>query len=325
MAKLQRLSFRLPLKALAYSGALLAIGAAVLGGTAWAYGPAVAHAGYLAIMLLLSPARALRPSVRAIAALWAVIVSIAGFLAGEFGEGVPLIGLVVVCLVQGLFRLGEVASLTRSPVNFVVFAGIAQTDTQLWQVALGSVIGAACMLGIAQLMPPKRALPPPSRTAPERIAYGLMLAAGSVLIVLVSDALHFPFASWALLSFCMILAVGADQRRARARDRTIGTIVGAAAAVLVALLPDPAPFVVAVAAMFLCVAYLREGNYTLFVTFLTPAILLTSHPEGSMLALGAGRIEAILLSVVVAVICSAIAQWLGARLRAAGTWEVRRQ
>lgn len=302
-----RFPVALSVRTIAYSAAMVLGAAIVLFGTRWAFGAPVAQACYLAIMLLLSPARALQVRVRILAAGWAVLVSIAGFLVGSLGLWPTLVGLIAVCLVQGFFRLGEVASMTRSPANFIAFAGIATTDAALWHVVLGSVLGALFMLCLAWAMPEKEPLPPASTTPLERLEYGLMLAAGSIVIVLLAEWLDFQFASWALLSFCLVLAVGTDNRRSRARDRMIGTIVGAVCATLATLLPAPVPLAIAGLSMFLCVAYLRAGNYTLFVTFLTPAILLTTSSELSALSVGIGRVEAVLGSIIVAVGCS----WTG--------------
>ena len=83
-------------------------------------------------------------------------------------------------------------------------------------------------------------------------------------------------------------------------ERVVGTVIGAIAATVIALTPAPIPIVVAVVATILCVAYLRQGNYTLFVAFLTPAVLLTTSADASAVALGVGRVEAVLVTGMLA-------------------------
>lgn len=72
---------------LLYAAAVVAVGAIVLFGTSWAFGAAVAHSFYVTLMLLQSPARALRGNVRVLAAGWAVVVSVAGFLIARMISG----------------------------------------------------------------------------------------------------------------------------------------------------------------------------------------------------------------------------------------------
>lgn len=289
---------------LIYAAAIVFGAGIVLFGINWVFGAAVVHACYLTIMLLQSPARALQGRVRVFAAGWAVLVAIAGFLIGSLGLWPTLIGLAVVALGQGFFRLGEIASMTRSPANFVIFAGLAATGAGLWHVVLGSVLGALFVLFLARFLPRKDQDPDSFSSARDRLMYGIMLAAGSVVIVLLAHWLNFPYANWALLSFCLVLSVGSGNRRAKAGKRMAGTIIGAAIAALAALLPDPLPLVVVGLAAFLCVAYLREGNYILFVSFLTPAILLTIPSELTALELGIDRVEAVVVAVIIALMCS---------------------
>jgi len=131
-----------------------------------------------------------------------------------------------------------------------------------------------------------------------------VLAAGAVTIVGLAEWAQFPFAGWALLSLCMILTVGVDDRLTRSLHRVAGTIVGAVLATLVSFAPAHWPLVVAAVATVLCVAYLREGNYTLFIALLTPVVLLTSTTDLDPVQRGIGRIEAVLAAAVVAVVLS---------------------
>lgn len=272
-------------------------------------GTQAAHAGYLTLLLLLSPARNLPLRVRALAVVWGVAVAMVGFLIGPFGL-LPILGvLVIVCLVQGVFRVSETGVMMRSPVNLVAFASMASStvDTQLWQVATGALVGGALALGVGGLLGAPHSLPVERPAILHRLGTGLTLAIGSALIVLVAEIVHFPYPGWALLSLCMILAVDESRQEERAWNRVQGAVFGAVLATLASLLPDPIPSVIAVVCAVLCVAYLRVGQYMLFVTFLTPPILLATVSEHTPYWLAAERVGAVLAAVVIAFGCRWVA------------------
>lgn len=149
-----RFTFALSASAITYSLTLVGAVVLILGAAWMLIGPATAHAGYLAIMFLLSPARAPGLRMRAAVAGWAVLVATLGFMVGPLGLWPTLIVLVVICVIQGLFTVGEVASLTRSPVNFIAFAGLSHAEAELWQVILGSVIGAVFVVALVAFLTP---------------------------------------------------------------------------------------------------------------------------------------------------------------------------
>lgn len=279
---------------------VIAVGA-VLTPVALLIGPNTAQSAFVTIMLLLSPLRAAHSSTRFAAAGLAVVVALTGFLLGPLGAVALFPALIAVSLAQAFFRIGDVATMTRAPVNLLAFAGLATTGAELWQVVLGTVIGAAFTLLLARLLPPSER-PPTTGSVRDRLIDGAILAVGAVLIVGLGELLDFPFTGWALLSFAMIVTVGGDRRTARSLDRVAGTIVGALAATLVSFAPAPWPLAAAVLCGLLSVAYLRQGSYAVFVTFLTPAVLLTSTTDLAPLQLGIGRIEAVLAAAVIAML-----------------------
>lgn len=300
------LSLRIGPSAWKYAFLLVGAAAAILGLCFVLIGPNTAQAGYLSIMMLLSASRAPSARYRVLAALWAVAIAMLGYLIGPLGLGVTLAVLALVAVAQGLFKVGEIAFMTRSPVNFMAFATVSHTEVALWQVLLGALIGAGFIVALTSLLPAKTDGTWLHVSVRSRVWYGLMVATGATLIVVLAELTGFAHVSWALLSFCMILAVGADQRTSRAIHRLVGSLVGVFIATLAAFLPGPGPLIAALIALLLCVAYLREGNYALFVTFLTPAVLLTTASDASAFALGAYRLEAVLVATVVAVLCSAL-------------------
>lgn len=307
------ISLRLSVSALRGALVLVAAVGIVVGLSAVAIGPNTAQAAYVAILFLLSPSRSRDARIRLWAAIAAVGVAVAGYLIGPLGMPAVVLGLVIVGVVQARFRLGDVSGMSRAPVNFMAFAALSETGAALWQVLLGSVIGAAFILLLARVLPPSAHEPAPS-TRRARAEYGITLILGVIVIVLGAELLDFPYVAWALLSFCMVLSVGADQRARRTLERIVGTLIGAVAATLLALAPAPVPIIAAVVATVLCVAYLRQGNYTLFVAFLTPSVLLTTGADAGALALGVGRIEAVVVAGVLAVVLTSAVASAGVAL-----------
>lgn len=286
----------------------------VFGTTGALIGPTSASAGYLTLLFLMGAMRIADPRKRIYAALWALAVSVIGYCVGSLGLTAILIALVFVSLVQGLLRFGEIAVLTRSPVNLIAFTTFGQAGAAPVPLLSGVVIGCVFVLLIAQLVPARGRDPETTLDLKSRLSHGITTALGSVLIVWVSESLGFSYTSWALLSFCMILTVGSDQRTTRAWHRVIASVGGTIAAALISLLAAPWPLVVAAVCGILCVAYLRSGKYALFVLFLTPAVLLTTSSELAMWKLGLYRIEAVLFAAAVALACNFLERLISARL-----------
>lgn len=308
-----RLSAALPPKAILFAALLVAVAALVLGGSQAIIGPNTATSGYLTILFLLSVVRADTWRARLLSAGWSLAVALLGFLVGGFGLWVTLAALVLVSLVQGFVAIGETALLTRSPVNLLAFATLGQSGAEIWQVLLGTLIGSAVILGLAGLAKNRDTAPHIVVPARARIGYSVATAVGAALIVLGSELIGFQYATWTVLSFTIMLSVGADQRTSRGYQRVLGSIIGAIAAVLIAMLPAPFPLIAAVICLVLCVAYINVGNYTLFILYLTPAVLLTTASEHSLVVLGLYRIEAVLIASALALAFSFVLDYFSRR------------
>lgn len=312
----------LPRQTIVYALILLVASLVVLGATRYFIGSNAAQAGYLAILLLLSPARAMPIKWAIGAAAWTVAVAMAGFYVGTTGHlWAILIGLAAVSMVQGLFSIGQVASMTRSPVNFIAFSALAASGAVWWHVLVGSIVGVAVITLMSVLFPPKNlktddvALQAPAPMVPlhQRIDSGFLVGTGAIILVLIGEYTPYSHTDWALLSYCLIVAVGFDNRFSRASERLIGTVIGATIATLVSLLPMPWPWVAAAVSMVLCVAYLRNNNYAMYVAFLTPTVMLTATTDDSTFHAGLGRIGAVLMAAVLALCLG----WLTLRLEPA--------
>lgn len=311
--------FALPWRSVLFAVAAVAAAALVLGASRVWIGPNTTHAGFLTMLLLLGIARVPSWRSRLVAAAWAFAVAMLGFFVGPLGLWATLVAVVAVSLVQGLLKLGEIAILTRSPVNLLAFAAVGEGGGELWQVLLGTVIGTGLVLAAAAFAPIKTREVNQAASVRDRLDYGVATAVGAVLIVLFAELTGFGYAGWMMLSFCVILAVSFDAQFARAADRVAGSLAGVAATVLFALLPAPIPVVAAVFCLVASVAYIQAGKYRQFVLFLTPGILLSTSSELPVWVLGIYRIEAVFVAALFAVLCSFGLQLLQRRrLRAVG-------
>ena len=300
------MSWKLSPKSIGFAVLLVAVAGFVLGICNALIGPNTATSGYLTILFLLSIVRGQSWRARVIAVSWSLAVALLGFFASSMGLLAVMIALVVVSLVQGFTMLGETAMLTRSPVNLLAFANLSEVGAEIWQVLLGSLIGAGVVLAFAALARQRAADHKTSVPTRERLAYGFATAIGSLVIVLGAKAIGFPYVGWALLSFCILLSVSADQRKNRGYLRILASVGGAMLAVGLAVFPAPVPTIAALVCLVLCVAYINSGNYALFILFLTPAILLTTASEESLITLGVYRLEATLAATVLALASAAI-------------------
>lgn len=278
------------------------------------FGATAAAAAFYAILLLMGPARHLSTGWRWAAAGWALAVSAAGLMIGPHGWWAVLAGVVVVALVQGAFHFGQMAQVSRSPVNFMLFAGLAEAGADTHQVLVGTALGAALMLVIGAVIQ-HRARPTRARHDPfvEWLTEGALLAVACLVVVLVAELTGFPRVGWALLTLCVVMSVQTTARMRQALGRVSSTIVGALLATVAALLPEPVPLVLAVICAVLAIAYLNKGDQSLFLVFLTPTLLLTASGEvGSVVALE--RVEAVLGAAAIALLTTWLGAWLRGRL-----------
>lgn len=276
-------------------------------------GANTAQAGFIGVMLLIAPMGRLNMRGRIVAGAWAIAVATLGYFIVGTGWVPYVLALSAVCLVQGVFWMGDIAAMTRAPANFVFVAGFVshKSEVAYSEILIGTAAAVVFMLCIGALMAAGKAEELKSSSLGVRLRYGLMLALGCLAIVGIAKAVYFPYASWAVLSLCLILSVDSADRSTRMKNRIFGTIGGAVLATGVSLLPAPVPQITLLICAILCIAYIRSGEYTLFVTFLTPVILLSSTSEAATHILAAERIGAIVVSVVIALICTYLAELLG--------------
>lgn len=313
------------------SAGIVVAAAVVLLGIRAAFGMPTALSSYFCVLLLLAPAMRLPLRWLFAAAGWALIVAVVGYVIGEHRDGTGglallVVALVVVCLAQSVLRFGQVATISRSPVNLILFAAMPSTGAQAWQVVLGATIGAVLAVIGAIVLAASRSGSDadadlseavPAEKVSDQLRSGLYLAVGCLIIFLVAELSPFelPRAQWSLLAFCMILAVDAPMRSSRMRERIIGTIAGALAASALSALPSPIPLILAAICVVLCLAYIRAHDYTMYVIFLTPAVLLTSSGKSTW-SLALEHVEAVLAAIVMALALTTLDTWVGNHRRA---------
>ena len=320
-------------KAILRAGAMAVVGAALLTAIYLTLGKPATLAAYFGIMLLLAPARRLPLRWQIVAGGWAFAVAISGYLIGEHRQdpgGLALLaaGLVAVCVIQAFFRIDHTSTIARSPVNLLLFSAMPATGAQTWHVVVGTAIGVVLVFLVLRLMPGSPSTETESTEAEstvtvgrgdvdafnERLRAGLTLAVGCIVLVMLGEFVPsgLPRVQWSLLTLCLLLAVDTTARNTRIKERILGTVIGAVGATLAALLPMPLPYVLAAVCAILCLAYILAGDYTLFIVFLTPAVLLTSSGKAPW-SLAVENVEAVLIAVVLALILTSVSSWIDAR------------
>lgn len=308
-----RARLAIPPRVLLTSVITVVVAAAVVFAVFATLGAVSAQSMYFSMLLLLTPARRIPATWQWAAGAWALAVAIGGYLVGPLGLWAVLLGLVAVSVGQAAFSFGHAAGIARSPVNFLLFATFSARGAPLWQVAVGAALGIAFMFAAGRLLRGKAISEPVIDPPAERLGSGLLLAAGSVVIVGVGELLHYTYVKWALLSLCMILAVDVAARTGRAKERIVGSTIGALLATALAQLPQPVTIALIAVCAVLSVSYIGVGDFTLFILFLTPTVLLTAAGQPSYVV-ALHQVIAVLLAAALA----ALLTWIGHLI---GVWQ----
>ena len=272
----------------------------VIGTIALIGGPDFANAAYLGMMFLVSAIRRLPRRQQLLAAVWAAGVSFLGVQMAGSDRWSILLVLIAVCIGQGVFASGSVAAISGSPVNFVVFSGF-EPGSSPWHAAVGTLLGALLIIAaayIARLTPTRHPLP-----ARQAFEYGVVLGFGCVLIVGVMDLFGLPRVTWALLAFCLIFVPDPYEHPGQIGERILGTALGAVAVTaLASFLPTPLVVVLLLVCAILALAYLEEDKRLLYISLLTPTVILMASLTESarVVDLGVQRVIAVLIAGAVA-------------------------
>lgn len=286
---------------LAMSVAAILIAGAVLGALALVWNSRVAFAGYIGMMFLSAAVTRLSRREQLLAAAWAVLVCAAGVLLAPLGPWAILAGVVTVSLGQAYFVSGGTAGIAWSPASLVAFGAFAR-DHAIWQPMLGTAIGAGAMIVVGMFVVRRPLATEPAPLA-RRLHYGLALAAGTAILTGLWQLTQMRYASFALLTYCLLLTFDPGSVVRKTQLRMLGAVSGAVLAVVLAsLLPVPAIWVLMLAAAVLTVAYLLESDDLRYMTTLVISLIFIGvlSSERTAVAEGEHRLIAVLAAAGVA-------------------------
>ncbi len=162
----------------------------------------------------------------------------------------------------------------------------------------------------------RRSSPAELSGVPEAMAWrhATAMALSVGVVVYVVSVLSEPWGYVLPMTLTLVLRPVAHETVPMARQRVVGTLVGAVlAAGLVALLPLWSQAIVQVCLLFLLLAYSALGRYALYVIFVTPfVIFLGGRAQAYSAEVGLQRV---LATLAAAILAGLIALWLGRRDR----------
>ena len=286
---------------LAMSVAAILVASIVLGALALVWNAHVALAGYIGMMFLSAAVSRLGFPEQLLAAAWAVLVCAAGVLLAPLGPWAILAGVIVVSLGQAYFVSGGAAGIAWSPASLVAFGAFSQAGP-IWQPMLGTAIGAGAMIAVGVFMTRRPIAVDPAPLV-RRLRYGLALAAGTAILTGIWQITQMRYASFALLTYCLLLTFDPSSVVRKTRLRMLGAVSGAVTAVILAtVLPIPAIWVLMLASAVLTVAYLLETDDLRYMTTLVISLIFIGvlSSERTAVAEGAHRLFAVLAAAGVA-------------------------
>jgi hypothetical protein len=186
-------------------------------------------------------------------------------------------------------------------------------DAEPVETLAGLLVGGAAAVGLMARRPGSGEL----AGVPERVAWrhaaAMALTVG--VVVYVMSALAEPWGYVLPMTLTLVLRPFGGETLPMARQRVLGTLVGAVlAAALVATLPLQFQLLLQACLLFLLLAYSTLGRYTLYVIFVTPfVIFLGGRAEAYTAEVGLQRVVATLAAAVLA---GLIALWLARADRA---------
>ncbi len=267
-------------------------------GTVAALGVAMGYTGSLTPALKLRSGHALALVVPA--AMTGVVA------AGIGGQALPAACFVALaCLLVAPANVVQNGLLAGIPTIAAVYATLPdhQDPTQVgaWMLVGGAiVVGVASRTGLRVPAEPVGVEPWTAWTH----AVAMAVVVGGIVLVL--GAVEIPHGYWIAMTMTVVLRPYGTETQSVARQRVVGTTLGAVLALGLALaLPAWAALAVAVALLVLMVANALLGRYAQQVTFLTPFIVLIGSGGGDD-AVGAA-LDRVVATLVGAVLASVIA------------------
>lgn len=271
-------------------------------------GPVAALAVVMGYTGSLTPALTLRPGYSLALAVPAAMTGVVS--SGISGQALPAACFVALaCLLVAPATIVQNGLLAGIPTIAALYATLPmRQDPAL--VGAWMLVGGAIVVGVASRTGLRRNSGL-SRVEPWTAwAHAVAMAGVVGVIVLVLGVVDVPHGYWIAMTMTIVLRPFGDETMAVARQRVVGTMLGALLALaLVLFLPTWASVLAGVALMVLMVAHAMLGHYAQQITFLTPLIVLLGS-AGAQDAVGVAleRVGATVLAAVVATVIS-LALW----------------
>ncbi len=257
---------------------------------------------------ILTPALTLRPAYSLALAVPAAMTGVVA--AGISGQVLPAACFVALaCLLVAPATMVQNGLLAGIPTIAALYATLPmRQDPAL--VGGSMLVGGAIIVGIATLTRMSR---PAQRSQVEpwtAWAHAAAMAVVVGVIVLILGVVDIPHGYWIAMTMTIVLRPFGAETRTVARQRVVGTMLGAVLALALALfLPPWAAIVAGSALLVLVVANAMLGRYAQQITFLTPLIVLLGS-AGVQDAVGVAleRVGATVLAALLAAVIS-LALW----------------
>lgn len=214
--------------------------------------------------------------------------------------------MLVAAVLMAVVNQRSAGLLGLTPIIVILF-GPGPIDLTSWESAVWVLAGALVGLLVARMMKfeaPRH----PVRTAVawhHAIVLGV-LSAAAMYWSLANDVSH---GYWIAVTVVVALRPLPEERRDTLEGRLLGTLGGAAIALLVAFtLPTWAAAVVALVCLYLLATYAMGGNYFMQTLFLTPMLLLFASlgDEDKSLTLTAERVTFTVIGAVLVVVAAVL-------------------
>jgi hypothetical protein len=219
-----------------------------------------------------------------------------------------LTSMVVTAPVAIAFLLADPPTLQQGSVlRDALFLGLVMVVGGLWGAGFGSVLGRRVPRKIPPLSP---------WTTAVVFAVTMALVAGVTMGVVVMTGIGHTGA-WILLTVLMVAEPAMHQTYRRSVERALGTTLGFAIVLAVALLVRNATVLLVLGIFFLTLAvYVKldqRSKYWQFTAFLTPGIVLAVGSTSDVVSLDLDRLWASLTGIAIALVLLLVFRLLGVR------------
>lgn len=135
------------------------------------------------------------------------------------------------------------------------------------------------------------------------------LCSVSTFVVMTAHAGH--AGAWLILTLLIVLQVAPEDTWSRTKSRVIGTVVGAVIAAGVGFVATSATALAIWGSLFVLISIIVSlgPRYWLYVTFLTPAVILLTAQPGGVMLVDAERVGYTIIGSALAVLAALVLVW----------------